>query len=577
MRDSHDLAEALVRLDGRGYKAYKDVAGGWDFGDFVLHFDHVQGDPYAAPSRVRVLLPADTARLLPDAVTPPARALGTAAFLARSFAARARRTPGVDGTGPAGEIRMESPGQQVLPQTAVMVHPDGTVEARFTVSLPAQGRRILGRAAARVVTDTLPRMVRETLPGTAHDAGDLALHADVNEDAEALRQELDTLGLVAFVADGARLPRRSGVDDRPLEGEAVPFASPPSLRVSVELPNAGRITGMGVPRGITLIVGGGFHGKSTLLRALETGVYNHRPGDGRERVATRSDAVKVRAEDGRAVTAVDISGFIDDLPLERDTTRFSTADASGSTSQAAAIVEALEAGAGVLLADEDTSATNFMIRDRRMQELVPKSGEPITPFIDRARELADHHGVSIVLVLGGSGDYLDIADTVVVMNAYLPAEITEEARAVANRLPTGRMAERPRPFVPGAPRHPVRASLDPSRGHRAESIKVPDDRTILYGDARIDLTALEQVVHRGQIRALGNAMAHCHARLLSGDPPLTLLLDTVDGILRAGGLDAIQTRLTGDLVAFRRFELAAAINRLRSLAVHAGSPGGSRE
>ena len=180
------------------------------------------------------------------------------------------------------------------------------------------------------------------------------------------------------------LPRRSGVDDRPLEGGGVvPFRSPESLRVVLQAPNAGSVPGMGVPVGVTLVVGGGFHGKSTLLRALEAGVYNHRPGDGRERVVSDPDTVKVRAEDGRAVAGVDISAFIDGLPLGQDTHHFTTPNASGSTSQAATIVEALESGAHALLVDEDTSATNFMLRDRRMQSLVPKDAEPITPFQPR--------------------------------------------------------------------------------------------------------------------------------------------------------------------------------------------------
>jgi predicted ABC-class ATPase len=314
-------------------------------------------------------------------------------------------------------------------------------------------------------------------------------------------------------------------------------------------------------------VGGGFHGKSTLLRAIEAGVYNHRPGDGREYVVANVDTVKVRAEDGRAVTGVDISGFIDGLPLGRDTHAFSTPNASGSTSQAATIVEALEAGARVLVIDEDTSATNFMIRDRRMQALVPKEGEPITPFVDRVRELHRVLGVSTVLVLGGSGDYLDVADTVVAMRRYEPSDVTAAAVDVAAAHPTGRTPEagvllrRPDPRVVDG------ASLDPRRGRRDVHVKVPDLRTLLFGRETVDLGAVEQIVSRGQIRAIGQALAVSARVLDSGPRTVPEILDAIEEMLAGDGLDAMDDRRPGDLAAFRRHELAAALNRIRSLRV----------
>jgi predicted ABC-class ATPase len=324
---------------------------------------------------------------------------------------------------------------------------------------------------------------------------------------------------------------------------------------------------MGVASGVTLVVGGGFHGKSTLLDALETGVYNHRPGDGRERVVSHPDTVKVRAEDGRAVTGVDISAFIDGLPLGQDTHAFTTPNASGSTSQAATIVEALESGARVLLVDEDTSATNFMIRDRRMQALVPKEGEPITPFVDRVRELHRDLGVSAVLVLGGSGDYLDVADAVVALRRYEPHDVTVRARDVAAAHPTGRAREAGPPLLRPAPRTLDGSCLDPRRGRRPVHVKVPDLRTLLFGLETVDLAAVEQVVCRGQIRAIGRALALLAAALDGGTRSVPEALDAVEEAVAAGGLDALDDRLPGDLSAFRRHELAAALNRLRALRV----------
>ncbi|MBT8488745.1 MAG: ABC-ATPase domain-containing protein, partial [Gemmatimonadetes bacterium] len=410
-------------------------------------------------------------------------------------------------------------------------------------------------------------IVGASLMAAAHPSDEVERCAAANEDAEALRSELKPRGLVAFVADGARLPRRSGVEDTPLDtDDVVPFTSPSSFRVSIDLPNAGPTTGMGVPEGVTLVVGGGFHGKSTVLQALQSGVYNHRPGDGRELVASRDDTVKVRAEDGRSVAGVDISPFIDGLPMGRRTTNFTTENASGSTSQAAAIVEAWEAGAHVLLVDEDTSATNFMIRDRRMQELVPSDGEPITPFIDRVRALHRDHAVSTVLVIGGSGDYLDVADHVIRMRDYLPEDVADRARAVASELPTGRVDEAATRLRRPLPRRPDRSSIDPSKDRRSTFVRVPDDRTLLFGRDAIDLNGVEQLTLRSQLRAVGLALALIPSAP-SGDESLPDLLDWVEDRITAAGLDALSPRRLGTLASFRRFELSAALNRLRSLEV----------
>ncbi|MEX2528891.1 MAG: ABC-ATPase domain-containing protein [Gemmatimonadota bacterium] len=568
MSDRSVLEERLKALEGKGYPAYKSIKGVWQFPGFSLEILYVQGDPYATPSRVRVLLPADFVRLPEFVLKERSRRLGVASFLARAFAAEARGGSRAGGSGKSGHILMESPGQQVMPQTAVQIASHGGVEARLQVGLPARGRRIMGKAAAQLLCTTLPELVETTLRAAAHPEDTLLLHAQVNEDGHALRSTLPERGLVAFVADGALLPRRSGVEDTPMEeSHVVLFRSPDSLRVTIPVPHAGEVTGMGIPLGITLIVGGGYHGKSTLLRALECGVYNHRPDDGREQVVTLPDAMKVRAEDGRSVAGVDISSFIAPLPDGTDTRTFSTANASGSTSQAAAIVEALEAGASTLLMDEDTCATNFLIRDRRMQALVPREREPITPFLDRVEELRDDGGISSILVLGGSGDYLDVADTVIAMNRYLPEEITARAREVASAHPTGRLREVPAPMAEPGIRIPDPDSVDPSRGRRAASVKVRDTETILFGQVELELHALEQLLSRAQARGVSEALLLLRTQM-DGHTPLPQLLDGVMGQLEERGLDILGRGTDGDLAGFRRLELAGALNRLRGLRVH---------
>ncbi|MFQ5874523.1 MAG: P-loop domain-containing protein, partial [Dehalococcoidia bacterium] len=374
------LQAILRRIDGRGYKAYKDLERqSFSFSGFTLHVDQVQADPFAAPSRFRVQVSQEVAQFPASAYSSPSRKVALRDFLVRAFHRETLRASGKRGSGASGRIFVDTPGQEVLDRSACQVNQE-YVEVRFFVGLPAAGRRVLGGEAEQMLIGALPEVVRKTLRFQSLDQPVLWQHVQTCEDADHLRGQLDSLGLAAFVADDSILPRRSGVDDRPLSG-AVPFRSPDSLRLEVILPNRGAVTGMGIHRGVTLIVGGGFHGKSTLLRALERGVYNHLPGDGRELVVTEPTAVKVRAEDGRSVVGVDISPFIDSLPGGVDTRGFSTTNASGSTSQAANIAEALEAGGRLLLVDEDTSATNFMIRDRRMQALVENHQIGIDGFL----------------------------------------------------------------------------------------------------------------------------------------------------------------------------------------------------
>ena len=567
-RPHEALRSLLHEMDGRGYKAYKAIQGLWQLPEFVLSIDHVQGDPFADPSRVRVLLDAGYTELGQDVCTPGPRAIGTACLLARRFGADAGYASGVRGTGKSGEIRMEAPGQEVLDQTAVMVRADGSLEARFTVGLPASGRRILGKEAAKLLLAIVPRVVSGALRAGAFSPGEIPLHARTNEDADALRNALSGRGLVAFVGNGAILPRETGVTQEPLaQGPVVPFESPPGLRVEVDLPNAGTVSGMGIPQGVTLVVGGGFHGKSTLLKALERGVYNHRPGDGREQVVTDPGAVKIRAEDGRSVQGVDISPFIRDLPNGQGTEAFRTSNASGSTSQAANIMEAVEAGARALLVDEDTAATNFMIRDRRMQALVPREKEPITPFVDRIRDLHQVYGVSSILVLGGSGDYFDVADTVIAMRDYRPCEVTREAREVAESLPTGRVPETGPPLAPVRPRVPLSSSLDPRRGRREESVRVRGSDGLTIGREELDLSAVEQIVSVAQLRAIGQGVLLAWREYMDGTRDLPEILDRVEARIRSEGLDVLDARPAGNLAVFRRFELAGALNRIRTLRV----------
>ncbi len=565
MRDCHSLNSTLLKLDNSSYKAYKDLGGSYKLENFSLIIDRVQGDPFAAPSQLRVIVPQTVANFPAQLYQGKSREVALRDYIARQFAQAAARFSTRRGTGKSGLIAIASLGQEVLERTAVLINSQ-QLEVRFVAGLPARGRRILGRQAAAMLCEDLPKIVEAALLYQSLDAKAIQQQVETIEDADWLRQQLAQYNLVAFVANGAILPRRSGIDPRPLL-DAVPFQSPANLEVEFTCPNQRVIKGMGIPAGISLIVGGGYHGKSTLLKAIELGVYNHLPGDGREYVVTNPLGVKIRAEDGRSIAGVDISPFINHLPQGRSTTQFSTTNASGSTSQAANIIEALEAGAKLLLIDEDTSATNFTIRDRRMQALIPPEKEPITPFIDKVRQLYDNYGVSTILVMGGSGDYFDVAERIIAMDNYLPQDVTVLAKAIALQYVTERNAEGGISFGKISSRVPALESIDPSRGKKEVKLSFKGVDSITLGTEEIDLSLVEQIVDSGQLKAIALAMLYAKKTYLNQQLTVSEILTNIERDVSTSGLDIIASFLEGNLVWFRPLELAAALNRLRTLQV----------
>ncbi|MGI8911288.1 MAG: ABC-ATPase domain-containing protein [Rubrobacteraceae bacterium] len=557
-----ELGSRLDRIDRKGYGAYKDLQGSYYFEGFTLFVDRVQRDPFAPPSLIRTRTKDN--RFDPALFENPVRRIAFEDFLTR-MAERAIRAiaRGNRGSGGSGKVEIQRPSQVVIPRSAMVVAGE-YVEARMAVGLPARGRTVDARAARAMLLEELPGIVHRALTLDGVDVGAAREHVEVVEDANHLRSLLPSLGLVAFVADGAVLPRESGASDRPLRDGATPFRSPEEFRVSVELPNRGEVSGMGIPESVTLVAGGGFHGKSTLLSALSWGVYDHAPGDGREYVVSRPDAVKVRAEDGRSVAGVDISAMIGELPGGRSTEDFSTSNASGSTSQAANIAEALEVGTSLLLVDEDTSATNFMIRDERMRELVRK--EPISPFIDLVRPLHRALGVSTIVVVGGVGDYLDVADRVILMEDYEPRDATDDAREVREKFPSRAPIGEGREVRPPGVRHIHSSSIDLRRGKR-ETARGRGISTIELGRERVDLSYLEQLAEAGQTEAIARIIGAFAAGGEAGSREVREIAASALSAIREDGLGSLGNFRghPGELSLPRAQEIAAAINRVRSL------------
>jgi len=571
MYDKDELKQKLLKIDGRGYKAYKDIQGIYSFDKgFSLNISYVQGDPFASPSKLCARVQQQYAKFPKELYLNKSRKIAIEDYLTRVFARNINKyASGTRGTGKSGMIAIDRGGQEILERTSMVIN-DDYVEARFVMGLPARGRRILGKQAIQMLLDEIPKIVEHSLYYENINKEEAMEWVLLAEDQDFIREKLEEKGLIAFIGNGSILPRESGISDRPLEAEkAVKFKSPDSLEVTFNTPNHGQVTGMGIPKGVTLIVGGGYHGKSTLLNAIKKGCYNHIKNDGREFVISVSDSVKIRAEDGRRVEKVDISPFINNLPHGQDTTCFSSEDASGSTSQAANIMEALEIGAKLLLVDEDTSATNFMIRDVKMQELVSKDREPITPFIDKVRLLHEDYDVSTVMVIGGSGDYFDVADHVIMMDEYLPKDVTERAKEIAEKYKTNRKKEGGAKFGNIKHRVPLACSFSPYKGKKVK-IKARGLHTIMFGRENIDLQNIEQLVDVSQTNAIGDIIFYALKKYINDRNTLKEIVEKVDNDIERNGLEIISPFAKGhpgEYARPRKYEIAAAINRIRSLKI----------
>lgn len=566
MKSLEDLKELLERIDHRGYPAYKDIRGRYQFGGYVLSINHVQGDPFASPSKVSVEVQGKVSGFPKSLYINSCRRIALQDELLRQFGHQAEKAAfKAKGSGKSGLISVSRCSQEILERSACEINPSsGDILLRMEVGLPANGRTINGREAVKIFFELIPVCVQKSLYYRSLDKRRLEKIAELADDQDYIRHILTERNLCAFVADGAVLPRESGISQKPMRG-AVTFKAPESLAVTMNLPYGGNIRGMGIPKGVTLIVGGGYHGKSTLLEALERGVYNHTMDDGREYVITNDTAVKIRAEDGRSIRGIDISMFINGLPNGKNTEHFETEDASGSTSQAANVIEAMEAGSRVFLIDEDTSATNFMIRDELMQSVVSRDSEPITPYIDRLRELYENYGISSIIVAGSSGSYFHKADYIIQMRQYIPEEITDFAKAKAAEYPL-KMDKAPSWREPSFDRRPKGARERP--GERTK-IKVLGKDSIQLNRDNIDLRYVEQLVDSEQLMALGYLLNYAQKHLMDGRRSMMEIVDELTDILNKNGLDKIceSSYLSSGLAMPRKQEIFACFNRYRKLNV----------
>lgn len=550
------LQSQIRAIDHKGYPAYKGLRGSYRFGQYELGIDHVQGDPFAAPSCLHVRVLGQNAKLPKEYYEQKYRKIALEDFLLRGFARAVDKISfQAKGSGKSGLIAVSHPGQEILERTACQIDSrNGDVYFRFHVGFPARGRTIDARELEKILFQLLPPVVERTGIWQNLDQKALQQAIELADDQIAIRQQMKELGLVAFIANGAVLPRESGVSEKPMK-QAIAFSSPESMEVVLQLPHKGLCDGMGIPKGVTLIVGGGYHGKSTLLKTLEKAVYPHIAGDGREYVATDISAMKIRAEDGRSVSKEDISYFIRNLPNGKDTEKFSTLDASGSTSQAANTLEAIEAGSSLLLIDEDTSATNYMIRDELMEQVIAADHEPIVPFIKRVGQLYQEKDISTILVAGSCGAFFHVADQVIQMDRYLPKEITKEAKKVAKAYPLQ-----------------MKLSQDHLEEQRQRRIYLPkaEDRSkikvmgtdgFLWNKKQVDLRYLEQITDSEQMLAIAKILEWICRKYGGRNVEMQEVLAEVTTQLEQNGLSFVAGSVVPDMAMPRRLEIAGCINR----------------
>lgn len=562
MKTAADLKTLLTSIDHRSYPAYKECRGQYHFKDYMLSIDHVQGDPFASPSRLSIHISKEKAEFPSSLSDTKAKRTVLADHLIRLFSHEIEKFSfRAKGSGKSGLISVSRCGQEILERTCCSIV-NGAITLRLEIGFPANGRTIHAKELIKILYIFLPDCIQKSLYWNNIDQKKLIQAIRLCEDQEFIRSQLSKLGLCAFLANGSILPRVSGVSDKPMK-DAAPFISPASMEITLNLPNRGTITGMGIKKGITLFVGGGYHGKSTLLRALELGVYNHIDGDGREFVITDPSALKLRAEDGRSINHVNISPFINHLPNKKDTMHFSTEDASGSTSQAAALLEGVESGSSLLLIDEDTSATNFMIRDELMQRVISKGEEPITPFIERVRSLYEDWNVSSILVAGSSGSYFHVADTIIQMKNYVPYDITDKAKSAAKEFPAVQTSSFS--TAPSFSRFP-KANSVLKKDDRLK-IKVMGTSSFSLNKDSVELRYLEQLVDSEQTAALANLLQYAELHLMDGKRSMTDIVNSLESLLEEKGLEGLFENGTPktSLSRPRRQEIFACINRYRKL------------
>lgn len=215
MQSANDLKQLLFSINHKSYPAYKSTRGAYQFPRYTLSIDHVQGDPFAAPSRVSVHVSGKTAAFPAFLYDTYEKRVALQDYLLRQFArAIAPYSFRAKGSGKSGLLGISRCGQEILERTACVLNPsDGSLIVNMEIGFPANGRTIASQELICILFDFLPGCVEKSLFYRALDPKACANVAYLCEDQQAIRAALKEKGLTAFIADGSILPRETGVSD----------------------------------------------------------------------------------------------------------------------------------------------------------------------------------------------------------------------------------------------------------------------------------------------------------------------------------------------------------------------------
>jgi predicted ABC-class ATPase len=562
MIDKKEFIEIIEGIDGRSREEFAKLVGDFDFSRYVVKIGRLRPDGRSFPLSVRV--PQIIAGFPEEIFETPIRRMALEDYLIRNLATAIEEISSFDEEGVAyRNIEIATPGQKILPRTSMLVS-DEYIETHLAVRLPLRDELIDGEKLEDIFFEELQELVVSTLIYCNLDYDELSSFLDIMEDAGRIRQLLASQGLISFVGEGSLLKREPFTDDVDLF--QAPLMIDEKLKTSIDVPNAGTVSGLGIKDGITLIIGDEYSGRCDLIAAISAGIYNHVPGDGREFVASMPDTVYISEEPGRSVQKVDISPFV--ISEDEGFAEFSSDAADGFESEAAALVENIEVGARILLFDESTSSPAFLAGDERIGGLI-SGGDPRTvPLAARARQLTEEIGAA--LVVAGNRNisaFIPVADTILLIEDYTVSDITEQAKALG--IAEIKVEESTRGFQELADRKRwvVPSSIDPSLGKEDAHIVAYEKQLLEFGRNLIDLSVIEQLADSDQTRTIGQVLYYLKLRYLGESNSLNSLLDYVDRDLSTEGLACLSPEFRSDLARPRRYEIAAALNRLPSFRV----------
>jgi len=574
MKDKKEFYNLLTELDGQPFSEYQQLVGDFDFSRYVIKCTklELEGDESSHPV-FSIRVPQTIAEIPEYLFDSPVRRTAMEDLLLRRLATNIEGIANFDQSGMARRhILASSPGQKIIPRNALQLTKE-YIEVRLQIILPIQHVIIEGEAVTAINGEMARQIFFEDLPGVISnglfycnmDTAEADRFVNNMDDADRLRQHLGASGQVSFLAEGALVSRMAG-EDLPDYERLAPIEIDGDLTEEFEVPHGGNVRGLSIPNGLTLILGESNSGRVDVMDAIAQGIYNHIPGDGREAVVTVADAVSIRSEVGRCVQNVDISVFASELSDGGNPAAYSTMSAGSFTSQAASTVEALEAGARVLLYDEHSSSSTFLSSDTRVSPLLGESSR--NTLAARARQIVDELGVSMV-VAGSSlvAEFIPIADKILKVENFCITDITEEAKAleiipssVANDSATlSSLLSRSRWVMP--------SSIDPSIGREDLVIGTDDQDYVQFGRSIVDLSEIRQIADVDQARAIGFVLYYAKLRYMDEGYPVREILDLVDRDLSNEGLNALARDPRGDLARPRRYEVAAALNRLPAFRV----------